>query len=66
MTKEELSKELEKLEPLEALNLILQATRRAYPDMGFHIQSYKLPTRIEIPTMRGKTITATYTKGDEQ
>lgn len=66
MTKEELSKELEKLEPLEALNLIVEASRRAYPGMGFHIQSYKLPTRIEVPTMSGKVITATYTKGDEQ
>lgn len=66
MTKEELSKELEKLEPLEALELIVEAAKRAYPDMSFQLQAYKLPTRIEVPTMRGKTITATYTKGDEQ
>ena len=66
MTKEELTKELEKLEPFEALELIVQAAKRAYPDMSFHIQSYKLPTRIEVPTMSGKVITATYTKGDEQ
>lgn len=66
MTKDELIKELEKLEPLEALDLIVQAAKRAYPDMSFSLEAYKLPTRIEIPTMIGKTITATYTKGVEQ
>lgn len=66
MTKEELIKELEKMEPFEVLELIVQAAKRAYPDMSFQLTAYKLPTKIEVPTMSGKTITATYTTGDEQ
>lgn len=66
MTKEELINELKKMEPFEALELIVQAAKRAYPDMSIQLEAYKLPTKIEIPTMSGKTITATYTKGDEK
>ena len=48
MTKEELSKELEKLEPIETLELIVQTLKRIYPDAEFQIQGYHIPKIREI------------------
>lgn len=66
MIEEEILEKLKQLEPEEALDLIVKAAHRAYPDMSFTLESYRLPTRIEIPTMNGTVITATYTEGAEQ
>lgn len=43
MTKEELSKELEQLEPLECIELIRDALKRCYPGCLFEITSYYIP-----------------------
>ena len=66
MIEEEIIEKLKQLEPEKALELILRAATRAYPDMSFQIEGYKIPTKIEIPSMKGTVITATYTNGDEQ
>ena len=43
MTKEELSKELEQLEPLECMELIRDALERCYPGCKFELTSYYIP-----------------------
>lgn len=45
LTKEELIKELEKLEPLDCIELIRDAMGRFYPGVKFVIQSYYIPEK---------------------
>ena len=45
LIKEELIKELEKLEPLECIELIRDAMGRFYPGVKFVIQSYYIPEK---------------------
>lgn len=52
MTKEELIKELEKLEPFECIELIRDAIERYYPGCKFSIESVYIPEA--------------YRKGDEK
>lgn len=60
MIEEELIEELKKLEPEKALELICLAATRAFPEMEWHIEGYR------IPSLKGMPMTVTYSKGDEQ
>ena len=43
LTKEELIKELEQLDPIECMELIRDALQRFYPGCKFEITSYYIP-----------------------